>query len=236
VEPTRVTALVLAGGLGTRLRERVADVPKPMAPVAGRPFLEYVLDELIRNDVPRAVLSIGHLGEAIVAHFGTSYGPMAIEYSREDRPLGTGGAIRRAVPLLAGDAVLVLNGDTSVPFDVDDLLDARVRHRTDLVLTVCGVPNVGRYGAIRAGGGTVSALVEKGTSGPGLINCGVYLVAGRLLGRVAAGPEVFSFERDVMHPWVADHGAACVATAGPFIDIGVPADYDLAADVLAPTR
>ena len=234
--PTRVPALVLAGGLGTRLRERVADVPKPMAPVAGRPFLEYVLDELVSNDVPRAVLSIGHLGEAIEAHFGTSYGPMAIEYSREDRPLGTGGAIRRAAPLLGGHEFLVLNGDTSAPFEVDDLLDARVRHRKDLVLTVCEVPDVGRYGAVRADGGTVSALVEKGSSGPGLINCGVYLVAGGLLDRVAAGPEVFSFERDVMHPWVADHGAACVATEGPFIDIGVPADYDRAADVLTPTR
>jgi D-glycero-alpha-D-manno-heptose 1-phosphate guanylyltransferase len=229
-------ALVLAGGLGTRLRERVVDLPKPMAPVAGRPFLEYVLDELARNGVTRVVLSIGHLGEAVVDHFGTSYGPMALDYSHEDRPLGTGGAVRRALPLLGGGAFLVLNGDTAVPFVIDDLLRARVRHGADLVLTVCEVPDVGRYGAVRASGGTVTALVEKGADGPGLINCGVYLVAGRLLDRLAGGPEVFSFERDTMHPWVAEHGAAYVASTGPFIDIGVPADYDRAADVLAPSR
>lgn len=227
---------MLAGGLGTRLRERVADVPKPMAPVAGRPFLEYVLDELLRNGVSRTVLSIGHLGDVVVEHFGASYGPMALEYSREDRPLGTGGAVRHALPLVGRDPLLVLNGDTAAPFAVDDLLRARVRHGADLVLTVCEVPNVSRYGAVRASDGAVTALAEKGASGPGLINGGVYLVAGGLVDRLAAGPEVFSLERDLMHPWVAAHGAACVASTGPFIDIGVPADYDRAAGVLAPGR
>lgn len=225
-------ALVLAGGLGTRLRERVADLPKPMAPVGGRPFLEHVFDELARNGVREVVVSIGHLGDSIIGHFGSQYGPVRLRYSREERPLGTGGAIRLALPLL-GAEFLVLNGDTAVPFDVDALVRARERTGSDLVFTVCEVPDVGRYGAVRVEADSVSALVEKGRQGPGLINCGVYLVGGSLRSRLAAAPEAFSFERDVMGAWVTGAGAAYVTSAGPFIDIGVPEDYDRAAEVLA---
>ena len=224
---------MLAGGMGTRLRDRVPGIPKPMAPVAGRPFLEYVLHGLSDTGVSRVVLSVGYLGEVIVDHFGTSYGDLAIDYCEEPAPLGTGGAIKKALPQLGAAPFLVLNGDTCVPVDVAALSRAQATGRPGLVMTVCEMADVSRYGAVLVRDGRAVGLSEKGLGGPGLINGGVYLVAPALVDVLGALPDVFSFEKDVLAPWVRQHGAAVVRTEGPFIDIGVPADYDRAAVVLA---
>src|SRR5262245_17720256 len=106
------TAIILAGGLGTRLREAVPDLPKPMAPVAGRPFLEHQLDLWIAQGVRRFVLAVGYRHEAIVQHFGASYRGATLEYSVETQPLGTGGALRQAAAMVGDERALLLNGDT----------------------------------------------------------------------------------------------------------------------------
>ena len=111
-------AIILAGGLGTRLRSEVSDVPKPMAPIAGRPFLEFVLTQLIQQGFERVILSVGYKSECIIDHFGDSWGPISLAYCIEDSPLGTGGAMSKAFHLVKGERALVLNGDTPQMFDV----------------------------------------------------------------------------------------------------------------------
>jgi D-glycero-alpha-D-manno-heptose 1-phosphate guanylyltransferase len=224
-----VDALVLAGGLGTRLRERVPDVPKPMAPVAGRPFLEHLLVALQSAGVTRAVLAIGHGGPVVVDHVGAGLAGLPVDYSWETEPLGTGGAVRAALPQLTAPFLLV-NGDTWAPVLPQALLAARTS--SGLVMTLCPVPDVGRYGAAVVSGDLVVGVTEKGGQGPGLINAGVYLVGEPLVGDLSAAPDVFSFERHVLEGWVTARGAGFVVAEGPFVDIGVPADYDRAAQVL----
>ena len=224
-------ALVLAGGMGTRLRARFADLPKPMAPVAGRPFLEHVLDPLHGLGISRVVLSVGHLAEVVERHFGTAYGPLELVYSRESTPLGTGGAIRHALPFLTAP-FLVLNGDTYVPVDALALTRAVVRADDGLGLTVVGVDDVARFGGVVIRDDRVTGLGEKSATGPGLINAGAYVLGGAVADRLAAMGHAFSFEREVLEPWIAERGAAYVRSPGPFIDIGIPEDYDRAGTVL----
>lgn len=217
-------AIILAGGFGTRLRGVVDDVPKPLAVVAGRPFLAWLLDALATQGVRRVVLATGYRGEQIEAACGTSWRGMALAYSREPQPLGTGGAIALALTHVAGDACFVLNGDTWLQLDYQRF-DASARASgARLAVALAAVPDVARYGAVRVTDARIEGFIEKGPSGAGLVNAGVYRVERSLLAGFPAG-TAFSFERDVLVPAVAREAvAAFVATQG-FIDIGVPEDY-----------
>ena len=217
-------AIVLAGGFGTRLRGVVDDVPKPLAAVAGRPFLAWLLDALATQGIRRVVLATGYRGEQIEAACGTSWRGMALAYSREPEPLGTGGAIALALSHVAGEACFVLNGDTWLQLDYQRFGAAARASGARLAVALAAVPDVARYGAVRVAGARVEGFNEKGQSGPGLVNAGVYRIARSLLADFPAGTP-FSFERDVLVPAVAREAvAAFVATQG-FIDIGVPEDY-----------
>lgn len=211
-------AIVLAGGFGTRLRGAIGDLPKPMAPVAGRPFLEWQLDALARRGIRRVILSVGFRREAIETHFGASYAGMQIAYAREIEPLGTGGAIRAALRHLRGEAAFVLNGDTLIraPLGQMDL-----RRDCRLCLLVARVEDASRFGTVAVEGGFVRAFLEKSGAGPGLVNSGVYRIDRDLLEGIGL-PEKFSFERDFMEPGVARLAIAAVVTDEPFIDIGIP--------------
>lgn len=227
-------AVVLAGGLGTRLRDRVADRPKPMAPVLGHPFLEFVLAGLASQGVDAVVLSIGHLGDQIREHFGSSFEGMHLVYSLETEPLGTGGAVKRSLGMVSETPFLVVNGDTWVPLDVAGMQAAyRSRVIPDLVMTICPVDDVARFGSVCTDGRTIRGTSEKGRSGPGLINAGAYLVGPAVTDRFEALPDSFSWESEILGPWVTEHGAGFVTSQGPFIDIGVPEDYDRADQVLS---
>lgn len=224
-------AIVLAGGLGTRLRAVVADVPKPMAPVAGKPFLDILLRMLARKGVRRVVLSVGHLGECISDHFGTAFAGMAIDYAIERRPLGTGGAARLALQRCADDRVLLLNGDTYLEFDAD-LVDAAWDARRLPVLVGCAVPDAARYGRLRIEDGRLTGFLEKGAAGPGVINGGCYLLPRTLLDGFAPG-QAFSLETDFLAQAVQRGEFSVVVSGGAFIDIGVPDDYARAQHMLA---
>lgn len=230
--PGPAPVVVLAGGRGTRLRGRVDGVPKPMAPVAGRPFLEHLLGAVAEQGVRRVLLSVGYLAEVVIDHVGDSFAEMSVEYVVEAEPLGTGGAIRAAAERAGSECVVVLNGDTVVPLDLPVLEHAARGHRSGLAMTTCRVDDVARFGGLDVDGETVVGLQEKGRVGPGLINAGVYALAGPVLTRLAEMPERFSFESDLLTPWIAAYGAAQVRSPGPFLDIGVPDDYDRAASVL----
>ena len=201
-------AVVLAGGFGTRLQSVVADVPKPMAPVAGRPFLEVLLDTLADAGVGRVVLAVGYKREVIERHFEAAYRGMTIEYSVESAPLGTGGALRQALDLTGVARALVLNGDTWCPVDLQALIDT------------------GRFGAVELDAdGRVRAFHEKRAGGgPGRINAGVYVVERSLLS-YAPSTCNFSFETDVMQRQVGHVPVFGHVTDAPFIDIGIPSEF-----------
>lgn len=225
-------AIILAGGLGTRLRGVVPDLPKPLAPVAGRPFLAWLLAQLADGGVRRAVLSVGFRGERIERAFGDSFGAMTLAYVYEAEPLGTGGALRLALAATADDDVLVLNGDSFATYAPDALMAAHRAAGRPLTLVLAEVDDVGRYGEVRVAGGSVAAFAEKGGCGPGLINAGVYAVARSLLADPAL-PARFSFESDFLMPRVAALRPAAVVSRGLFIDIGVPDDYARAQQLFA---
>lgn len=221
-------AVVLAGGFGTRLRAVVSDVPKPLAPVAGRPFLHWLLDTLAMGGIRRVVLATGYLGEMVEAAVGRAHAGMEVRYVREEAPLGTGGALWAAMGHTAGERVFALNGDTWLGLDLGAM--ARAAPGADLVFAARPVPDRARYGSVVLDGDRLVGLREKGEAGPGLVNGGTYLLRrGLLEKRPMVG--AFSFEGEVLErPAGLDIRAFPVD--GRFIDIGTPEDFARAQDVL----
>lgn len=224
-------ALILCGGLGTRLRTEVSDRPKAMAPIQGTPFLELLVRGLARRGIADFVLATGYLGEQIEAHFGdgSAFG-VTVRYSREHEPLGTGGAVKLAEPLLA-ERFFVLNGDTWLDFDPTALVEVLERARARFAMCLRPEEHPERYGSVEvAPDGRVTAFVEKGVSGGRLINAGVYLVRRSALAGMEAGRAV-SLEREWL-PELLSEGVYSVETDGLFIDIGVPEDFRRAQKLL----
>jgi D-glycero-alpha-D-manno-heptose 1-phosphate guanylyltransferase len=228
-------AVILAGGLGTRLRAVVDDLPKVMAPVGGRPFLEHVLDRLIAQGLERAILAVSYRREAILDHFGDRYRGLQLTYSIEQEPLGTGGAIRQALAQAGASPCFILNGDTWLELDYAAMARAWVESGAPLAMAVRELPEVGRYGALEVANGRVTAFLEKGRSGPGVINAGVYLTTPDLF-TGADWPARFSFEQDLLMAHLERLAPLAYRTSGAFIDIGVPEDYFRAQALFAGER
>jgi len=224
-------AVVLAGGYGTRLRAVVADVPKPMAPIRGRPFLELQLALLAENGFGHVVLAVGYLGEKIVAHFGERFGDMELSYTVEDAPLGTGGAIELALGRCRGDGVFVMNGDTYLDLEYD-AVHRLWQHSRRGVIVGRRVPDTTRYGRLVVEDGQVCGMSEKGASGAGVINAGCY-VLNRDQVAEAGLTAPYSFEIDFLARRLPATPFDLFVTAGLFIDIGVPEDFQRAQDLLA---
>jgi D-glycero-alpha-D-manno-heptose 1-phosphate guanylyltransferase len=222
---SHTTAAVLAGGFGTRLRTVMADRPKVLAPVGGRPFLARLLDQLRFAEIASVVLCTGHLGEQVESAFGGAYRGMRLTYSRERTPLGTGGALRAAVEGLDSDPVLVLNGDSYCQTDLEDFFRAHASRGAGASLVVTRVPDVSRFGNVAMDADrTVLRFEEKAAvSGEGWINAGIYLVSRRLLEEIPTGRAV-SLENEMFPRWLnAPLCAYC--SEGPFLDIGTPGSY-----------
>ena len=228
-------AIVLAGGLGTRLRPRVDNVPKPMAPVAGRPFLAWLLDSLEAQGFRRVVLSVGYRRDIIMDAFGTRYRSLDVTYAVEEVPLGTGGALRQALSLVpADDPVWVMNGDTFLHLSYRPMFDAHAvfANMPDAItMALVEVEDSSRYGAVRVRDGRVSTFLADGVKARSLINAGTYLIH-RDLFQDWRGPHKFSFERDFLAPGIAQLNVRPFVTKGWFLDIGTPADYDRAQTAL----
>ena len=216
-------AIVLAGGFGTRLRQVVADVPKSMALVAGRPFLEILLGSLAQKGFSRAVLSLGFMAEKISSHFGSRFGDMDLTYVVEDTPLGTGGATRLAATDCTQDHVFVFNGDTYLDLEVD-LLEKQWQDKRNLIVVGRHVLDTERYGRLLVDGDRIISFAEKGSSGPGLINAGCYVLAKNALARFSQ-KQPFSLETDYLMPEILRRKVDVFITKGTFIDIGIPQDY-----------
>ncbi len=222
-----ITAVVLCGGLGTRLRSVSAERPKPMVDVAGRPFLEYILDYLIDQGVTKAVLAVSFKKEVIINHFGTKYKSLDLSYSIESTPLGTGGAIKQSIHQLVGHCdqpVLVINGDTLVEYELEEMLSELNHSNAELVISLKAMEDTSRYGRVNVNHRGVTHFEEKKGGVPGLINAGVYLFNSGLQNEFP-GQETFSFENDVLENIVHTHRVMASVTNGYFIDIGVPDDF-----------
>lgn len=216
--------IVLAGGFGTRLRDVVADLPKPLAPVAGTPFLARVLERLAREGMRRCILATGYMADVIEHKIGACWAGMDIVYSVESQPLGTGGAIRRAASLLHGNGVHVINGDTWLVYVPAALEQATAYAGATMGIALAHVDDVGRYGAVATHDGLVTGFREKGGRDRGWINAGCYFLGADA---IAALPvmQAFSFESDVLVPMAAAGKVAAWTDTRDFIDIGVADDY-----------
>lgn len=220
-------AIVLAGGFGTRLREVVSDVPKPMALVNGRPFLYYLFRYLREFDIRRVVLSTGYMAETIPAYFGHSFEEMELVYVKEETPLGTGGGIRLALQQCAGPTVLVLNGDSFLDVDLFSFAEKHHELRAAASLAVREVEDGSRYGTLSIENDRITAFREKSpeTKGAASINGGVYLLERELFLEKTPGEKPFSIENDFFAPHCSDLFFTAFGSSGYFIDIGVPEDY-----------
>jgi NDP-sugar pyrophosphorylase family protein len=228
-----VTAVILAGGLGTRLRPVVADRPKGLAMINGRPFLTYLLDQLAAVGIQDAVLCTGYRGEQVHATLGDSYGSLRLRYSQEPSPLGTGGAVRFALPLLTSASLLVVNGDSFCEVNLEAFWAWHRTRQAQATLLLTKVPDVQRYGQVRIDAdGAVVSFVEKGAGKTaGLINAGMYLVTQPVLCSIPATGAV-SLERETFPAWIG-HGLYGYRSVGRFLDIGTPESYALAAQFFA---
>ena len=226
------TAIILAGGRGTRLQSVLSDLPKPLAPVAGRPFLAWQLDHLAQEGIKRVILSIGYKAEAFESRIGTTWKGMDIIYVREDNPLGTGGAIRWAWSQMDMDTCWVLNGDTYTDFSLDSLWDYHQSVGASCTVALKQMKNFDRYGTVRIGGdGQIFGFLEKIPVKSGLINAGVYLIEKGMISEYSPG-EPFSFERDLLEKTIDSKRIYGLPVSGHFLDIGIPDDYDLAQEAI----
>jgi len=216
-------AIVLAGGFGTRLKHVIPDLPKPMAPVAGRPFLEILLSLLARNGFRRVVLSLGYMADKVVAHFGSHYAGMELVYEIEQTPLGTGGAVRQALAQCSDDHVFVFNGDTYLDLEIADV-EAHWQGHHEPIIVARELLDTARYGRLDTANGRVLGMIEKGVAGPGLINAGCYVFPTNILDAYPAG-QPFSLEADFLANAMSARRFDLFITNGHFIDIGVPEDY-----------
>jgi len=230
--PTTLTeVIVLAGGLGTRLRSVVKDIPKPMADISGRPFLEYVFNYLQPQGIKRIILAVGYRYELIEEYFGTHYKGMEIVYAIENSPLGTGGAIRLALREATTENVGVLNGDTLFTADLQQLYAFHINKTANLSLAVCEMHNFDRYGTIELKEHEILAFREKKALEKGYINAGVYIMQQTFLEQAHLADK-FSFEKEILEKYYQtnpDKMLAYLVSPSPyFIDIGIPTDYEKA--------
>lgn len=219
-------AIVLAGGFGTRLAQVVRDVPKPMAPVAGKPFLVYLVEGLISQGVDRIVMAVCYKKECIIDFFGSRYKGAEILYSVEDMPLFTGGAVKQALNFCKEKRVFVFNGDTYFPVDLCKMRNYAETQNKSAVIAVKEMFDFDRYGKVEVNdSGVITAFFEKAPCRHGWINGGIYDLRTDCL---TDYPDAFGLEQECFSQLLRAGEIAAFPSKGFFIDIGVPEDYERA--------
>ena len=213
---------MLAGGLGTRLRGVINDLPKPMAIINGKPFLHYVFVYLSKQKINNVILSVGYKAEIIESFFGNRYLDIEIAYSKETEPLGTGGGIKQAFQLV-NDFAFVLNGDTFFDIDLNSLRDFHLQNEADITLALKSMKNFDRYGTVLLHENRIVNFEEKKFLVEGLINGGVYFFGKNIFENIVE--EKFSFEKVVLEKYVSQKKLCGKIYNDYFIDIGIPEDY-----------
>lgn len=220
--------IVLAGGLGTRLRGVIGEQPKCMAPVNGKPFLYYLFTYLQKQNCNHVILSLGYKNEVVLQWLQSTEWNFAIDFVIEEEPLGTGGGIRLAMQKAKAEDILVLNGDTLMLADLKALLSFHKEQKADVTITLTPMQHFDRYGTVSVNEeNTIISFQEKTYCEQGLINAGVYTL-NKAAFLAKASSQKFSFEKNYLEKHVGEGNLKGYQSGGYFIDIGVPADYQKA--------
>ena len=217
-------AIILAGGLGTRLKSVISDIPKPMAPIHDKPFLEYLLSYLVKFKIKKVVLSVGYKYQNIFNYFGDNFKGMELLYAIEDKPLGTGGGIKNAMYHINNDHFFLLNGDTFYEVDLNKLYHLHIEEKADISLSLLPMKKFSRYGSVKVKGTNITEFIPKKITEKGLINGGVYVVNRSVFQEYSPGSK-FSFETDLLQVMCNKLNFHGYISEAPFIDIGIPEDY-----------
>lgn len=216
-------AIILAGGFGTRLRHVVKDVPKPMAPVAGHPFLRYIVEEVIRQGVTRIIIAVHYKKEEIMSYFRDKYKGVPIIYSVEEEPLFTGGAVKKAMMNCTEEYVWIINGDTYFDVPMQHMMDEVKKKGMVAAIAVKEMEDFSRYGKVEIdGNGIVVKFHEKGFCKKGWINGGIYILRRESLNDY---PKKFSLEENCFPILLKAKKLFAFPSDGYFVDIGIPEDY-----------
>ncbi|MFA5250814.1 MAG: sugar phosphate nucleotidyltransferase [Parachlamydiales bacterium] len=234
--------IILAGGLGTRLKKTVPDLPKPLAPVNDQPFLALLLKQLAafkKPKISKVILAVGYKAEAVQACFQKKFYPFELLFSRESLPLGTGGALKKALSLCTQETVLALNGDSYLAFDPEKLFLAHSEKQADITLAYTEITEASRYGRLVLDPAErILSFQEKPSQNTvlkpanGKINGGVYLIQKQILEQLPFKEnQAFSLEKEAFPIFLKKRFFACFAS-GIFIDIGTPESYLKAQQIL----
>ena len=228
-----ITAVILAGGFGTRLKPLKNDLPKVLLNIGGKPFLHYLLDFLHNQGIIDVVLCTGYKAQEIENFCGNGdKWNLSIKYSNEDQALGTGGAIYNARKMINSDTFLALNGDSFLKVDVLRFLDFHVNRKSAISICIASVDNINRFGSLTIDSiGKITEFMEKGKSGSGFINAGIYLIEREVL-LSFPGSKVFSLEYDFF-PQFVHNGLYGKLFEGTFLDIGIPSSLENANKIIS---
>lgn len=223
--PSNINVTILVGGLGTRLQSVVNDRPKVMASINGRPFLAYLLDQINEAGLKNVILCVGYMGKYIEAEIGQSYKNLALSYSYENEPLGTGGALRNAQDIINSSTILVMNGDSYCQCNLGQYWSSHEENKALTSILSVFVGDTGRYGRIKFDDHNhVLAFEEKGSfTGPGWINAGIYLMDRDIVSGIP-DKRFVSLEKEIF-PSLIGKNLYGFKNAGKFLDIGTPDDF-----------
>jgi len=225
-------AIILAGGLGTRLKDILPDIPKCMAPVNGKPFLEYILEYLINQEINKVILSVGYRKDHIINNFGSKYKSISIDYAIEDEPLGTGGAIKLALSHCTQDMVFVINGDTYFLPELQEIENQYFQKSADITIAVKFMNETARYGLVHMDkDGQIIHFKEKyPQSESGWINGGIYLLNKQIFDTLQE--KRFSLENDFFKVSCSKLKMQAYQSDAFFLDMGIPEDYEKAQNMI----
>lgn len=218
----------MAGGLGSRLKGVVKDRPKPMADINGKPFLSFIMDYLLEQKIDKVLLSVGYKYEAIMSYYGSKYKNLNIQYIVDELPLGTGGAVKKALQYIRGEKVFVINGDTLFRVDLNNVNELHNKYGADITIAAKPMKNIERYGTLVLDKNKVVSFQEKSFKVSGYINGGVYLLNKKIFKLMPQAREPFSFEVDFLEKECVKLNINAIISDTYFIDIGIPEDYERA--------
>ncbi len=218
-------ALVLVGGKGTRLQSVVSDRPKVLASVCGKPFLTYLLEQIASVGITHTILCVGYRAEQVQAAFGQTFAGMRLSYSQETILLGTGGALRLALPFITSETLIALNGDSFCEVNLIDLWEWHKARQAKATMVLTHRSDTTRYGRVSfSPDGKISSFEEKGGSaGSGWVNAGIYVLDTELVRAIPPG-HIVSLEHDVFPGWIGQQLYG-YPSQGRFLDIGTPESY-----------
>ena len=221
-------AIILAGGQGTRLKNIVSDIPKPMVNISGKPFLEYIVRFLLNKGINKVIFSLGYKADVIEDYFKNEYCGLKLDYVIEKTPLGTGGGLALAMKKVSGNSVFVFNGDSLSLVSLESLSKFHRSVSADLTLVTKHVTDAKRYGVVQMSNqGVIKSFKEK-KSEMGLINTGVYLISKKWFYEMKPNLQKFSFEKEMLEPSIIKGTVYGFQSSEYFIDIGIPEDYEKA--------